>query len=180
MTDSATQFNLHNEPALHGLSLIVDGERAPVQYFSVSDDADLDSNGVLTPNEVIGMQQPVVVTDQYWAGVMTQLYTLMGTVASATAATSTATGTDRNGDSYEYVVNTVAEAPSTCLRTDGTTVRCFKTNDILVTVESARLPDFQELASVKANHATVANPAVGRTVLDNIKAVQPVNPAVGP
>ena len=180
MTDSATKFNLHNEPALHGMSLIVDGERAPVQYFSVSDDADLDSNGVLAPNEVIGMHQPVVVTDQFWAGIMTQLYTLMGTVASATAATSTATGTDRNGDSREYVVNTVAEAPSTCLRTDGTTVRCFKTNDILVTVESARLPDFQELASVKANHATVANPAVGRTVLDNIKAVQPVNPAVGP
>ena len=152
-------FNASNLPALPR-SLTVDGVAKPVTYMSVSADANLDgsrnSSGepTIQINETQGTGQggtPNII----WEGVMTQVYRLLGSVASTTLATRSVLGRQ---------VLVVRETPTTS----------FQLNDFLVTHNSARVAPFREIASVLANHATMARPDVGTTTLNAIRAAQPL------
>lgn len=157
-------FNTTNLPLLPP-QLTVDGITKPVTYMSFSADANLNNNKtifgdpIIEEDEVQGIPRIIIrvrnidIDVTVWA--MQILYRLMGEVASTTLATTTISN---------RTVFVVRETPTTS----------FQLNDFLVTVSSARITGFRELASVKDNHATIANPNIGQTTINNIRAVQPV------
>lgn len=153
-------FNAANLPLLPR-QLTVNGVTRPVVYMSFSADANLNNsvslfgNPTIQHNETRGTGQPALVPNAVWATLLEQIYRLMGEVASTRLATTTILG---------RTVYVVRETPTTS----------FQLNDFLVTVNSARIAGFTELASVKDNHATIANPTIGQLTINAIRLVQPV------
>ena len=156
-------FNTVNLPLLPA-NLTVDDVTAPVAYRSFSDDANLNSstsifgNPTIQHNETQGTGQPasgLLSNNTVWATALEAVYRLMGEVTSTTLAPRTILG---------RTVFVVRESPTTS----------FQLNDFLVTVNSARVAGFREVASTKNNHATIANPNVGILTINSIRIIQPV------
>jgi hypothetical protein len=125
--------------------------------MSISADANADHSLVLGRptidiNETRGFPQGEH-SDLVWSWVMTQLYRTLGTVASTNVDFVTLFG---------RAIPIVRETPTTS----------FQPNDLLVTITSARLQGFRELASSLDNHATVANPVNGQKVINAIRHAQ--------
>ena len=95
--------------------------------------------------------------DVDWVRIMQGVYDLLGEVASTTMEWVPAA-------QGPLVFPTVKETPTTS----------FQLNDFAVTARSACVHPFIPLASVIDNHATISNPTNGQTVLDAIRAIQPV------
>ncbi len=155
-------FNAANLPLLPK-QFTVDGETSPVVYMSISADANLDNSSdsggpTIFFNETTGIPgQGSFMPDRTWATVLEQVYRLIGNVASTSLVSVPILG-----------------GLSTTLAVRETPTATFQLNDFAVTVTSARMTGFRELASVKNNHATVANPTNAQTVINAIRAVQPV------
>ena len=145
-------FNAANLPLLPR-SMTVDDRPAAVAYRSFSDDANLDGSTSLFGNPTI--QDNETRGTGHGAFVMERVYRLLGEVASTTLATRVILG---------RTVYVVKETPT----------GSFQPNDFLVTVASARVAGFTEVASTKDNHATIANPDVARLTINSIKTIQPV------
>jgi len=160
-------FNAANVPLLPA-NMTVDGETKPVSYFSFSADANLDGsvsifgNPTIQHNETRGTSQPatgVTSNNTVWATALEQVYRLLGTVASTTLAPRTIG---------------ICPACTTVMVVRETPTTSFQLNDFLVTLGSARLAPFRELASLRDNHATMANPGSAATTISAIKSIQPI------
>jgi hypothetical protein len=163
-----TAFNAANIPLLP-TTMTVDGETRSVSYFSFSDDANLNSsvsifgNPTIQYNETNGTGQPTtgpLSNNTAWATALEQVYRLLGEVASTTLAPRTIG---------------ICPACTTVMVVHETPTATFQLNDFLVTVNSARIAPFVELASLKDNHATIANPGTAAIAIATIKGVQPIH-----
>jgi hypothetical protein len=159
-TSAAIKFNSENARLLPR-SLSADGVVRPVEYMSVSADANLDHSFTLglptiQINETRGTgQNKAGYGDEKWAWIITQVYRVMGEVASTTLTTR---------DFLGRKIPVVTETPTTS----------FQLNDFLVTMNSARMNGFHEIGALEANHSTVANPVSGELVIQAIRRVQPL------
>jgi hypothetical protein len=160
-------FNAANLPLLPQ-TFTVDGDTRPVVYKSFSADANLDNsvsifgNPTIQHNETAGTGQPGLVPDFVWSTALQSVYRLLGDVASTRLVVMTIPDPETG---LPMTVYAVRETPTTS----------FQLNDFLVTNASARLAGFSEIASVKANHATMANPSVGQMAVTAIRAAQVVS-----
>ena len=155
---SVAAFNSRNLPKLPR-SFTVDGAARPIVYMSISADANLDdsnANGrpTITIDEGRGTPQDTY-GDLVWARILTEVYRMMGNVASTRLD-------ERNVSGRRVPVVKEVRTPE------------FQFNDLLVTVNSARLRGFLELTSSDDNHATVANPANALVTIAGIRTAQPL------
>jgi len=161
-------FNRTNIPLLP-THLTVDGEERPIMYQSVSADANLDGstslagNPTIQYNETLGIPGQGSHSNTAWAFAVEQVYRIVGNVVSTHWETITVT-TIIGDSSVTFPAKVVRETPSPT----------FILNDFAVNLNEARIAPFVELASVKANHSTIANPDVARTVIGAILKAQPV------
>ena len=150
--------------------LNVNGQERDVMYYSLTADANLDSSsGLFGPtinfSETIGANagddrphppQYSYVTDSVWASTVQAVYRLLFEVEEAVV--------QKRNDIFGRPVNVLIEIRAGPFL-----------NDFLVTLESGRVAGlFQEIASVKANHTSIANPSTGLTVLNAIRTADPV------
>jgi hypothetical protein len=178
---AAREFNSRNLPNLP-LSLTVDGETKPVQYFTFGSDADVDNSRlqgfpipIITYDEIAGSGMDFfgsqVVAAPYVAFAVEQAYRLLGEVSSVDLGV------------HVHPAHTVVQEDGTTLdvpeyRTyyvKETRNSEFKLNDFLVTQESSKMPSpFIAQPMTKANHATIANPGIGQMVVNLIRSIQPI------
>jgi triacylglycerol lipase len=164
-------FNRTNIPLLP-THLTVDGEERPVLYQSISADANLDGstslagNPTIQFNETVGIPGQGSLPDIAWAYAVEQIYRLVGSVVSThTQTINVTTVLDDSGVTVTVPVTVVRETLSPT----------FILNDFAVNLNEARMsPLFVEIASVKANHSTIASPDVARIVIGAILKAQPV------
>ena len=161
-------FNRGNIPLLP-THLTVDGEERPVVYQSISADANLDDstsafgNPTIQYNETTGIPGQGSHFNTTWAFVLEQVYRIIGNVVST--HTETINVPILIGETTVIVpVKVVRETLSPG----------FILNDFAVNLNEARIAPFVELASVKANHSTIASPDVAQLVINAILKVQPV------
>jgi hypothetical protein len=110
--------------------------------------------------------RPTLATDAAWAKVIEQVYRLLYQVQEAKREIRLVTFPTFNGP-VTVPVNVLTEIPQPSSNPG--------LNDTLVTLTSGRVPElFQELASVKANHTSIANPSIGSMTLDAIRVADPV------
>jgi hypothetical protein len=163
-------FNRTNIPLLP-THLTVDGEDRPVVYQSISADANLDNSTSLAGNPTIEYSETVGIPGQgshsniAWAFAVEQVYRIIGNVVSTHWETiNVTTVIDDSGVTVTVPVKVVRETLSPA----------FILNDFAVNLDEARIAPFVELASVKANHSTIASPDVARIVINAILNAQPV------
>lgn len=163
-------FNRTNIPLLP-THLTVDGEERPVVYESISADGNLDDstslfgNPTIQYNETTGIPGQGNLSNTAWAFAVEQVYRLIGNVVSTRTQTiNVTTIIDDSGVTITVPVKVVRETLSPTLIL----------NDFAVNVDEARIAPFVELASVKANHSTIASPDVARIVIGAILKAQPV------
>lgn len=148
-----TVFNPSNLP-LPG-SFTVDGEQTAVKYFSFGADANVNQsfNGgepTIQTNEMAGTgyDQYSVISSGGGTMVYRTLYRLSETVAEP--------------DGHGHLV--VRERRSATINP----------NDLLVTIQSSRLPAFMAQPDQPRNHANIANEGIGVLVLNLVRSAQPV------
>jgi hypothetical protein len=165
-------LQLVNLPLLpRGLS--VNGDLRRVWYYSFTADANLDdsrdSHGLPTIqyNETIGLNnlgnRPPLTPDAAWTATIEQIYRLLYQVQEAKVET-------------RLVPSSTGELiPAQVLKEIPQPDKNPGLNDTLVTLTSGRVPElFQELATLKANHTSIANPNTGSMTLDAIRVADPV------
>ena len=156
-------FNLTNIPLLP-TQFTVNDETNPVVYQAVSANANVDGsvdasgNPTIQIGETRGTGQGFK-PDFVWVPAMQAVYNLMGTVAS-TKLTARTLG--------------IWPLTTTVMVVKETPTQSFRTNDFLVTQFSAQINPFTLILSTLANHGTISNPTVGTTVVNSIKAIQPI------
>jgi hypothetical protein len=152
----------------------VNGNLRRVWYYSFTADANLDdsrdSHGLPTIqyNETIGLNnlgdRPALATDATWTTTIEQIYRLLYQVQEAKVETRLVA---MQGNPFLVPVSVLKEIPQPA---DNPGL-----NDTLVTLTSGRVPElFQELATLKANHTSIANPNTGGMTLDAIRVADPV------